>query len=142
MAAKRTPSEVYVPELTPEGWQLHCPPPVGFEKRRGGAWLSSNDRDNWRKTGPIKKAWREIAAERGKGIPRHEKPYVVAELSFGDKRKRDDHNYMTTVKCIIDGLTDAGVWDDDHHGILLGPDLRWNESRPVGVTISIFERLW
>ena len=136
--ARRVEAKPYVPELVPEGWQVYCPPPVGYFKE----WLSSNDRDHWRKAGPLKKAWRQIGHEAGLLLPHHEKPYVVATLSFGDNRKRDDHNYMPTVKCIVDGLTDAGVWDDDHHGILLGPDLRWDEKLPKGVTLSIFERLW
>lgn len=138
LTAKRTPSEVYVPELTPEGWQFHAAPPEGFKK----PWISSNDRDGWRKAGPVKKAWRLLGHANGLHLPHHDHPYVICEIAFGDKRKRDTHNYMPTVKALIDGLTDAGVWDDDNHEILLGPDLRWNERRPVGVTVSIFERLW
>jgi len=37
-------------------------------------------------------------------------------VTFGVRdpgRRRDPHNYMPTVKAIIDGLVDAGVWPDD-----------------------------
>ena len=66
-------------------------------------------------------------------------PHVVAYLAFGDNRRRDVHNYMPTVKAIIDGCTDAGLWADDRDGILTGPDMRRDESRAVGVTLWIRE---
>lgn len=41
-------------------------------------------------------------------------PCVVSvALPVKDKRRRDPHNYFATVKPIVDGLVDAGLWPDD-----------------------------
>lgn len=78
-------------------------------------------------------------------IPSIEQAWVIACFSFGDRRRRDVHNFMPTVKAAIDGLTDAGLWIDDRDGILTGPDLRRvertnrNNVRIVGLSLSIYE---
>lgn len=131
-------TELCIPRLIPEGWQFHCPPPPGFKQ----PWLSSNDRKHWSQTFKLVAAWRDQGRQAGSGLPQHEKPYVLAELAFGDNRRRDDHNFMPTVKAIVDGLTDAHVWLDDNSSILIGPDLRRNEKLPRGVTMNLFERLF
>ena len=56
--------------------------------------------------------------------PSLERARLVVEIAFPDRRRRDPHNYMATVKPIVDGLVDAGVLPDDDAKHLLGPDLR------------------
>ncbi len=41
--------------------------------------------------------------------------HVMLELAFRQNRKRDPHNYVSTVtKWAIDGLVLAGLWPDDN----------------------------
>lgn len=39
---------------------------------------------------------------------------VTVTLPVSGNRKRDPHNWTPTVKAIVDGLVDAGVWPDDN----------------------------
>jgi len=124
------------------GWHLWVPPPEDRKKR----WINLNDRNHWGKKSPLTKYWREETRDRVLELVCEEwtdltwtAPHVTAFLAFGDNRRRDVHNYMPTIKAVIDGCTDAGLWEDDRDGILTGPDLRRDESRPVGVTLWIRE---
>lgn len=38
---------------------------------------------------------------------------VTVTLPVRDRRARDPHNYFATVKPVVDGLVDAGLWPDD-----------------------------
>lgn len=126
------------------GWHLWVPPPEDRKKR----WINLNDRTHWGKKSPLTKYWREETFNRIEGGLASEAwqyPHVSAYLAFGDNRRRDVHNFMPTIKAVIDGCTDAGLWKDDCDGILTGPDMRRDESRPVGVTLWIREymgELW
>lgn len=131
-----------------EGWELWLPPP---DRKR--PWINLNDRNHWGKKSPLTKYWREAAyrvafdSDLAKYDREHNPgcefvwtyPHVTAYLAFGDNRRRDVHNYMPTVKAIIDGCTDARLWVDDRDGVLTGPDMRRDESRAVGVTLRIRE---
>lgn len=77
--------------------------------------MSMNDRYHWHVRARLVKAWREgaawaTAAAKVGRLPRCE---VIVTLPVRDKRRRDPHNYYPTVKAIVDGLVDAGVWGDD-----------------------------
>lgn len=84
-----------------------------------GKLLSMNDRMHWTKKARATKAWREAAhfgaleslgrARRMFGVP----ALVTVTLPVRDARPRDPHNLFATVKPIVDGLTDAGLWPDD-----------------------------
>lgn len=39
---------------------------------------------------------------------------VTVTLPVSGNRRRDPHNWTPTVKAIVDGLVDAGVWPDDN----------------------------
>lgn len=119
------------------GWELWLPPPD-----RKKPWINLNDRNHWGKKSPLTRWWRSEAYARCGLLCLKEpwqRPHVTAYMAFGDNRRRDVHNYMPTVKAIIDGCTDAGLWPDDCDGILTGPDMRRDESRAVGVTLRIRE---
>lgn len=78
--------------------------------------MSLNDRMHWRRRADATKWWRTRAAwaareARVRQLPRS---LITVELPVRDSRRRDPHNYLPTVKAIIDGLVDAGVWPDDN----------------------------
>lgn len=67
---------------------------------------------------------------------------VTAWWPVRDGRRRDRGNLMPTIKAIIDGLVDAGVWEDDHAGLVsIAPDqfvvvgASWR-SRPISIQIE------
>lgn len=95
----------------------------------GPGWLNSNDNAGGRlfyRRSKVVAAWREAAAWKARQarIPRLPRAYVIAELCFNDRRRRDPANFYPTVKAAIDGLVDAGVLPDDSGDYLVGPDMR------------------
>jgi len=123
-----------------QGWELILPPPTARRKR----WLSLNDRNHWGYSSSLVRYWRDNACVQAKAlkIPELSEAYVVACFSFGDRRRRDVHNYMPTAKAVVDGCTDAGVWRDDRDGILTGPDMRRVEiPKYIGLSLYIYEVL-
>lgn len=56
---------------------------------------------------------------------------LVAWVRFPDGRRRDIHNYMPTLKALVDGLVDAGLLPDDDARHLQGPDMRLDPSHTV-----------
>lgn len=76
--------------------------------------MSMNDRDHWRVKAKKVAAWRLAAATAVQSSAVSLPPCTV-HITFPvrDRRRRDPHNYYPTVKAVIDGLVDAGVWPDD-----------------------------
>src|SRR5262249_41737140 len=105
------------------GWGLWVPPPLTKEGKP--KWINLNERVDWGSRGGKTAIWRQRAKELGAelGILRLACAYVQAHFSFGDFRRRDVHNWLPTIKACIDGFTDAGLWEDDCDGVLIGPDL-------------------
>jgi hypothetical protein len=62
----------------------------------------------------------------------------VTPRAVTDRRRRDPHNYFATVKPIIDGLVDAGLWPDDTPAWVTTtePALRITSDQTVTVTIT------
>lgn len=80
--------------------------------------MSMNDREHWRTHAGRVKTWRFWAKIVGRSysLPRLNRrgpSIVTVELPVMDSRRRDPHNYHPTIKAIIDGLVDAGLWPDD-----------------------------
>lgn len=68
------------------------------------------------------------------GRPQFERLTCVCTVDYPDKRKRDAHNYVPTMKAAIDGMVHPpyikrGLLPDDSDQYLTGPD-----PRPGGVT--------
>jgi crossover junction endodeoxyribonuclease RusA len=89
--------------------------------------LNANQRLHWRQKAERSRALRTLAlSESG----RHRKPFDVPAVctvivAWPDKRRRDAHNLMPTIKACIDGIVDSGSWlHDDSDEWLRGPDLR------------------
>ena len=88
--------------------------------------LTSNQRLHWgeraRRTRALR--WRATLAYRAAGKPRMEVAHLTARLTYRDRRRRDDHNIMPTLKACVDGVVAAGLLPDDNHKHLVGPDIR------------------
>jgi crossover junction endodeoxyribonuclease RusA len=97
-------------------------------------WLTANQRMHHYTRASLVKAWRGYTctlATRA-GLPPIEKARVVCYLHFHDRRRRDPANFYPTVKACVDGLVDAGVFEDDDYTRVQGPDMRIGEVRPRG----------
>lgn len=105
-------------------------------------WLNSNDRDHWRVTNPIKKAWREnaykAAAEAGlpMGLEYVRVDYYINKTRNGSY---DAGNYYPTIKPIVDGLVDYGLVDDDSNDYLEGPYPHPGEKGDASIRVVITE---
>lgn len=86
-----------------------------------GDWLTLNQRHGWHQRHRLTKAWRvagwAAAAEQlGRTPTARRRGLTFVRVSFPTSqptRRRDPHNWAPTVKAIIDGFVDAGVWPDD-----------------------------
>ena len=88
--------------------------------------LNLNDREHWRLKANKSKHIRQLAKQiaRASRAPHLKRALLTVEIAFPDRKRRDPHNWMATVKPIVDGLVKAGVLPDDDAKHLLGPDLR------------------
>lgn len=78
--------------------------------------MTLNQRHHWAVRSQLTKRWRNTAAQAAWQIPqpRRQPPATVElVLPVADQRRRDPHNYSPTLKAVIDGLVDAGLWPDD-----------------------------
>lgn len=113
--------------------------------------LSLNDRGDRRRTAPTVKNLRTTAMIRARaaGIGQSDKLRLVAWFRFPDARRRDPHNFMPTLKALVDGFVDAGVLPDDDKHHLQGPDPRCDLLAPmtakrlgsqmVGITFEAYQ---
>lgn len=102
--------------------------------------MSMNDRHHWSRQRRDARTWR-IAARVNAHLtipqPRTHPPCTVAiDLPVADKRRRDPHNYYPTVKHIIDGLVDAGIWPDDTPEWVTTVEPTLKVGGPVVVTLT------
>lgn len=85
--------------------------------------INSNDRFHFHKKGRMTSQLRSIAhydAITFKGEPSSKKkPCIVHVIVYSPTKTRlDPPNLYPTVKALIDGLTDAGVWTDDDYNVI------------------------
>lgn len=85
-----------------------------------GMWITLNKGQNgehWSVTRKKKDLWREYThyAWHQQGRPRAMPPCVVrSTFVVHQNRTRDPHNFVPTLKPVIDQLVDDGVWPDDN----------------------------
>lgn len=86
-------------------------------------WMSANDRMHWAQKAKRTKALRSRAAwlARQARLETDTPVLVVASIGYPRGGKADPGNAAPTVKAILDGLTDAGVWPDDDSDHVIGP---------------------
>ena len=85
-------------------------------------WLTSNDRHHPQARNARIKAIRARSAllARERLTPVHGPVLVTAQAIYRAGRGLDDDNCQPTVKAIKDGLTDAGIWEDDAGQFITG----------------------
>lgn len=117
-------------------WRVEIPLPIRLRP-----WLSSNDRDHWGRRKTLSNHYRKWACQEAQrvGFPLLDKVWIDASLAFGDRRRRDAHNYMPTIKACIDGLVDAGVIPDDNDSVIKRISIQRDEHCPKGISLVIFE---
>lgn len=85
--------------------------------------LNANDRPHWAQKAKITAYLRHIG--RLKGLEGKYTTYtkkrpcgLIITIYSPTKRRLDPPNLYPTIKALVDGLTDAGVWEDDNHEII------------------------
>lgn len=94
-------------------------------------WLTSNHRPSWFEKATKIKQIRELAGWRARlaqtkgelpaGRPAWSKQRpceLLVEVAYPHTRRADPANAYPTVKAILDGFTDAGVWADDNSEVI------------------------
>lgn len=69
----------------------------------------------------------------------YERAHLTVRIGWPDRRRRDAHNLMPTLKALIDGMVDAGLLPDDDDKHLTGPDLRPYFAGETGSVVLDFE---
>ena len=109
--------------------------------------LTMNQRMHWAQKAKATKAWREasyIAAWKFDGSWRPPQlPRSIVQLDIpvrSTKVRRDPHNWYPTVKAVIDGLVDAGLWPDDNSDYVATTEPKFHQGgATVYVTITPIE---
>ena len=96
-------------------------------------WMSSNDRPHWADKARRTRQLRTLAGWQARNhlAPVTGRVRVIAHVSRPTRSRADAHNAMPTIKPLIDGLTDAGIWPDDSDAHIEGPDARPAESTGI-----------
>lgn len=99
--------------------------------------LDAHGNSNWRSKMGIIKHLRTLASEEGKKRKEESDVFfdqfeILITVKPPTRRKIDPPNYYPTAKPIIDGLTDAGWWDDDNFAHML--EVRFRYGGLAGVT--------
>lgn len=104
-------------------------------------WFSANDRLHWAARAARTRRIRTAAAWEAKraGVPRHDVVHVCAWIGYPRPGKADPSNAAPVVKAALDGLTDAGVWEDDDHTHVVAVEYRRdkNTGRPGEWTVRL-----
>lgn len=86
-------------------------------------WLSANDRLHWapkaKRTAFLRTTGKFTAIRHM--VPAHDVTHVAAFIGYLRNGKADPANSGPTIKALIDGMTDAGVWVDDDSTHVIGP---------------------
>lgn len=88
--------------------------------KSGNQMISANDRLHFHVKAEITAYLRALAGK--EEMTEHYSPEnpcdVIVTLYSPTKRASDPPNYYPTVKALLDGLTDAGLWTDDNYHII------------------------
>ena len=88
--------------------------------------LTANQRLHHHQRAKVVKILRHAAAmaAASQGAPKLDRAHITVRVAWPDRRRRDVHNVMPTIKACVDGLVDYGLLPDDDDKRLIGPDLR------------------
>ena len=99
-------------------------------------WLSANQRLHWapksQRTKELRRMgyWMAVAHRSGDLEPQGV-THVAAFIGYPRNGKADPANAAPTIKALIDGLTDAGVWPDDDSTHVIGPTFLRDPKSPT-----------
>lgn len=101
-------------------------------------WLSANDRRHWAEKARRTKALRTrgFVIARASGLRGLGSTLVTAEVGYPRAGRADPANAAPTVKALLDGLVDAGVWRDDDSEHVVGPHFIRGPKSPTGHTVT------
>jgi crossover junction endodeoxyribonuclease RusA len=108
--------------------------------------MSSNDRMFWAAKAGLTSLWRQTAhmyARRNKHrftVPPVPSNVLITFEVSDPGRRRDPMNAYPTIKAIIDGITDAGIWPDDNSRWVTVIEPRFVKGRPGYVQVDISPR--
>ncbi|MGQ7329569.1 hypothetical protein ACTGUS_11095 [Streptococcus suis] len=91
--------------------------------KRKKEMLNANDRPHWTQKAKITAYLRRIAflkLSEGKYTTYTKKRPcgLVVTIYAPTERRMDPPNFYPTVKALVDGMTDAGIWTDDNHEVI------------------------
>lgn len=87
--------------------------------------IGLNSREHWAPTAKKAKTIRLMGHLTARGRKPMTRATLVARIGWPDRRQRDAHNLMPTLKAAIDGIVgDAGLLPNDSDEYLTGPDPR------------------
>lgn len=129
-------STLFEPEV-PAATTAAGPRPYVIALRVGIRLLNANQRLHHKRrneyTGAIRSAAMEAVSESpalmdalaaAKPDPLFERAHILGVLHPQDNGRRDPANWYPSFKAAVDGLVDAGLFEDDDHTRVLGPDMR------------------
>ncbi|QSR25546.1 hypothetical protein CFH99_07910 [Nocardioides aromaticivorans] len=99
-----------------------------------GLWLSANDRMHWAPKAKRTKALRELGYDTAMANPvgTFDVAHIAAFIGYPRNGRADPANAAPTVKALIDGLVDAGVFPDDDSTHVIGPTYLRGNKCPAG----------
>lgn len=85
--------------------------------------LNANDRPHWTQKAKITAYLRATAAKEGQrynctSYSKKRPCGLVVTIHAPTKRRLDPPNFYPTIKALVDGLTDAGIWTDDNSEVI------------------------
>ena len=91
--------------------------------KRKKEMLNANDRPHWAQKAKITAYLRQIGrlnVLKGKYTTYTKKRPcgLMVTIYAPTKRRMDPPNFYPTVKALVDGMTDAGLWTDDNHEVI------------------------
>lgn len=120
-----TPSPTSIPTPTP-ATPLSEPVKIWVPFPEGTKWINSNQRLHHHQKAKLTRAWRTLAADLTADRPeRPEVPARIVAVIHKDSRRRyDPNNLNPTTKACLDGFVESGIFPDDDHHHVIGPDHR------------------
>ncbi len=103
-------------------------------------WMSANQRLHWAQRAKRTKALRQLGfvVARNARLGTLGTTHVAAFIGYPSGGRADPANASPTIKALIDGAVDAGVWPDDDHLHVIGPTyLRGPKSPPGTHTVRL-----
>ena len=105
------------------------------------AFINSNDRTHRMAQAKLTKTWRAAAKQAAANVAPLTPPvHITAHIWKPRGGRYDPGNLYPTAKALVDGLVDAGIFADDDHKHVIGPDMRHGGIGNPEIILEITER--